>query len=253
MTKVSLLILATSKNRDTWNTIKDTYLFNNTLKTFLKTMDKDNEYLFLIGIDKGDRIFDNSTSKREITRFSNVFKNVTFEFITMENINKGHVTVMWNKLYEIAYNRDYEYFYQCGDDIVFTTNGWINDSINILKSNNNIGLTGPINNNNRIMTQAFVSRKHYEIFGWFFPEEIINWGCDDWYNILYLPNYLYPLNQHLAANVGGQPRYNINNDNNFMGNTQFDFARNTNNLRENVKVIANKHKLILQKYIKDFS
>ena len=33
--------------------------------------------------------------------------------------------------------------------------------------NNDLGLAGPINNNNRILTQAFVSRKHMEIFGWF--------------------------------------------------------------------------------------
>ena len=212
-------------------------------------MDKENEYLFLIGIDKDDRIFDNTTNQREITRFSKVFKNVIFEFIKMENIKKGHVTIMWNKLYNIAYERDYEYFYQCGDDIIFTTTGWINASIKKLKDNNDIGLTGPMNNNSRIMTQAFVSRKHYEIFGWFFPEEIINWGCDDWYNMLYHPKYLYPLNNHLAANVGGNPRYDINDNKNFRGTSHFDFARNTNTLRENVNIIANKHKELLENYI----
>ena len=54
-----------------------------------------------------------------------------------------------------------------------------------LEENNNIGLTGPINNNSSILTQAFVSRRHMLIFGWFFPEEIKNWYCDDWYNIIY--------------------------------------------------------------------
>lgn len=249
MSKVAFLILATSKNRDNWETIKDTYLFNYTLKTFLQTMDKNNEYLFIIGIDKNDRIFDNITNQREITRFSNVFKNVIFEFVFMENIKKGHVTIMWNKLFEIAYKRDYEYFYQCGDDIVFNTKGWINDSINILQKNKNIGLTGPINNNSRILTQAFVSRLHYEIFGWFFPEEIINWACDDWYNFLYYPNYLYPLKNHYAANVGGNPRYQINNDSNFIGSSQIDFINNTNKLRNDVKILADKHKILLQKYI----
>lgn len=250
MTKVALLILATSKNRDNWLSIKDTYLFNNTLKTFLQTMDIENEYLFLIGIDKNDRIFDNTTNQREITRFSKVFKNISFKFIIMDNIKKGHVTIMWNKLFDIAYNDNYEYFYQCGDDIIFTTKGWINDSIITLKKHNDIGLTGPINNNNRIMTQAFISRKHYDIFGWLFPEEIINWGCDDWYNILYSPNYIYPLTKHLAANIGGTPRYDINDNKNFMGNTQLDFMKNTNILRNNVKNIAEIHKIILLNYIK---
>ena len=55
------------------------------------------------------------------------------------------------------------YFYQCGDDINFKGNNGVNDSKKNLQDNNNIGLTGPINN--RILTQAFVSRKHMEIFG----------------------------------------------------------------------------------------
>ena len=77
---------------------------------------------------------------------------------------------MWNVLFKKAYDDKCEFFYQCGDDIYFTTKGWINDSINILK-NDIIGLTGPLNNNNRILTQAFVSRKHMEIFGWFFRKK----------------------------------------------------------------------------------
>ena len=42
--KIGLLILATSKNRDNWISIKDSYLFNLTLKTFLLTMNKEYEY-----------------------------------------------------------------------------------------------------------------------------------------------------------------------------------------------------------------
>ena len=49
---IGLLILATSKNRDTWLNIKDSYLFNMTLKTFLLTMDKEHDYQVYIGIDK---------------------------------------------------------------------------------------------------------------------------------------------------------------------------------------------------------
>ena len=82
----------------------------------------------------------------------------------------------------------------------------------VLKEHDDIGLAGPINNNSAILTQAFVSRKHMDIFGWFFPEEIINWCCDDWYNHVYRPNYFYPLRQHFCSNEGGEPRYMINND-----------------------------------------
>ena len=101
----------------------------------------------------------------------------------------------WNIIFLKAYQDSCDYFYQCGDDINFKTSGWINDSISILEQHNNIGLTGPINNNNYILTQAFVSRKHMEIFGYFFPENIINWGCDDWYNFVYKPDYFFPLSK----------------------------------------------------------
>jgi hypothetical protein len=141
--KVAALILATSKNRDNWTMMNDTYLFNLTLKSFLLTYDKEHNYVFYIGIDKGDRIFDNETQQREITRFSKVYKNIEFKFVTMENIEKGHVTVMWNKLFEDAYAVGCDYFYQCGDDIEFRTKGWVNDSIKVMIENDNLGITGP--------------------------------------------------------------------------------------------------------------
>lgn len=247
--KIGLLILATSKNRDNWVSIKDTYLFNLTLKTFLLTMNKEYEYIFYIGIDKNDRIFDDSAQQEEILRFNSVFKNVIFKFVVIENIEKGYVTLMWNELYKLAYDNNCNYFYQCGDDIEFKTKDWIKDCIIKLKENNDIGLTGPINNNSRILTQAFVSRKHMEIFGWFFPKEIKNWCCDDWYNMVYHPKYLYPLHNHLSLNNGGAPRYDIHNQKNFTGNNQMIFQRNTQMLRQATQNLANTHKKILENYV----
>ena len=81
--KIALLVLATSKNRDTWKNIKDSYLFTMTLKTFLHTHDKEHNYIFYIGIDKGDRIFDNKEQQQEILRFNKAFSNIEFKFIIM--------------------------------------------------------------------------------------------------------------------------------------------------------------------------
>ena len=53
---------------------------------------------------------------------------------------------MWNILYQEALrekNFFIDYFYQCGDDIIFKTNGWVKDCINALKNNDNIGIVGP--------------------------------------------------------------------------------------------------------------
>jgi hypothetical protein len=223
--KIGLLVPCTSKGRQ-WTTIKQTYFYNLTFKTFLINQDKEHEYHFYLGVDNDDPIFNNVAEQGVIRRFTNIFKNIHIHFVVL-NIQKGYLTKMWNELYKLAYSDGCEYFYQCGDDIHFQTAGWVNDSINTLVLTNGVGLTGPINNNNRILTQAFVSRKHMEIFGYFFPENILNWGCDDWYNHVYQPNHFFPLKNHFCSNEGGEPRYLIDGKRNFRAN----YAVNASALR----------------------
>ena len=157
--KVGLIIPSTSNGRD-WKTFNETYLFKHTIKTFLITYDKEHEYTFYIGIDRNDRIYDNDEIKNQIQRFISVMTNVKLEFIYMDNVKKGHLTVMWNILFDKAIEDNNDYFFQCGDDIEFHTKGWVNDCISVLKNTNGVGLVGPINNNPRILTQSFVSKKH---------------------------------------------------------------------------------------------
>lgn len=209
--KIGMLIPSTSKGRN-WTTIQESYLFKHTLKSFLLTYDKSHKYTFYIGIDRDDRIYDNKINIDYFIKFAKVMINIDINFVYMDNIPKGHLTVMWNKLFKIAYDDECEYFFQCGDDIEFKTNGWVEDCISKLQENNNIGLVGPVNNNPRILTQSFVSKKHMELFGYYFPPEIINWFCDDWINEVYRSiNKFFPLENHLCINVGGTPRYNVNN------------------------------------------
>jgi len=214
--KIGLLIPCTSKNRN-WSSIKECYFYNLTLKTFLLTQDQEHTYHFYIGVDNDDILFNNVAEQEFLKNFNRIFKNVHIHFITF-TIKKGYLTKMWNELFNQAYKDGCDYFYQCGDDINFCTKGWVNDSIIALQKNNNIGLTGPINNNPQILTQAFVSRKHMEIFGYFFPENIFNWGCDDWYNFVYKPTHFFPLGNHYCSNDGGDPRYVIDNNSQFTNN-----------------------------------
>lgn len=243
--KIALTIPCTSKGRDEWKTMNDTYLYNLSVKTFLLTQDKEHEYIFYIGYDNDDRIFSKKTEQLCITRLSNVFKNITFKFIELD-VEKGFVTKMWNILFKSAYDDGCEYFYQCGDDINFKTKGWVNDSILALKKTKNIGISGPINNNNRILTQAMFSRVHMEIFGFMFPEEIKNWCCDDWYNIIYEPKYFSPLNNHYCSNDGGKPRYDIDGDNSFLTE---DTKNKLFKLRRSTQLLAKEHRKLIQKYI----
>lgn len=224
--KIGLLIPSTSKGQN-WKNYKDTYLYKYSLRSFLITYDKEHEYTFYIGIDKNDKIYDNEDVKNDFKRVCSIMKNVKIEFIYMEGITKGHLTVMWNRLFEIAYNDNCEYFIQCGDDIEYMTNGWINASINILKINNDLGVSGPIDiNNTRLLTQSIVSRKHMDIFNYYFPPEIINWFCDDWINDVYKHvKMFYPLYNYFCCNKGGEVRYDINNDKNAKNNLNTIFPK----------------------------
>ena len=82
--KVGILIPCTSKGRD-WKNMKETYLYQLSLKTFIITMDKEHEYVFYIGIDNNDRIFDNHTEINELSRLINIIPNLTYELIRYEN------------------------------------------------------------------------------------------------------------------------------------------------------------------------
>jgi len=209
--KIGCIIPSTSKGRD-WESIEESYLYGTTLKSFVETCNNEHTYTFYIGIDKNDPIYDNDQNKEIIQSFCPDM-DMKFEFVYMDGIQPGHLTLMWNRLFELAYRDNCDYFFQCGDDIDFKTKNWINDCIAALEKSDGIGLTGPINNNSKILTQTFVSVKHMELFGYYFPEEIINWFCDDWINDIYKDiERFYPLHNHICINMGGNPRYNINND-----------------------------------------
>jgi len=212
--KIGLLIPSTSNGRD-WKNYTETYFYR-TLKTFLLTCDNEHNYTFYIGLDRYDKVLDTLDFISNINTILGNFKNVSADYLYMDGITKGHLTIMWNRLFDKALRDGCDYFFQCGDDIEFKTKGWVNECIKTLQENNNIGLTGPINNNTRILTQSFVSRKHFDLFGCYFPGQIINWFCDDWINEVYRGlNSFFPLHNHVCLNVGGKPRYTVNNDPNW--------------------------------------
>jgi hypothetical protein len=124
-------------------------------------------------------------------------------------VEKGFLTKMWNVLTEIAYKKKFDYFYMTGDDIVFNEKGWVDESIRVLESTKNIGMTGPVEvmRNPRILTQCFVHKTHYEIFKYLLPEEIKNWYCDDWMNCIYDVIRLDP--KYTCHNLCDAERYSV--------------------------------------------
>jgi len=206
--KVAILIPTTNKGKK-WNTAEETFLFNKSIKTLLNVTNENHNIIFYIGVDVDDSIWLKEENYKKIIDLKKDRKNIYFNFFKMTDISPGHVTQMWNKLFKYAYNDHCDYFLQCGDDIVFKTPNIIDDCIRMLKMHNNLGLTGPICDNPNILTQTFVSRKHMEIFNFYFPPQIKNWFCDDWINFVYSPTYYYPLLNHKCINSGGLPRYSV--------------------------------------------
>ena len=208
-TKTKVAFLIPCKGKPEWAKIDQSILFKNTLSTF--SPEREHSYIFFIGYDDDDIFYTNTSHQRA---FKSRFPLFEFRFIEFPtDMMKGHLTRMWNILYKNALCDDkyfIEYFYQCGDDILFKTQGWVQDCINILKSHDNVGIAGPKNDHPSLLTQLMVSRVHYHIFDCLFPHTIFNWGCDDWINIVYSPAHLHVLKSHYCENAGGPPRYDTN-------------------------------------------
>lgn len=247
--KIGILIPSTSRGRK-WNSILESYLYTHLIKSFLDTYDDEHEYIIYSVVDDDDPIYSNFEETSKLKKFLSTKKNIDIKFLSSKGIPKGHVTLMWNRAFKRAYDENCHYFFQCGDDIKFMNKHWVNLSIQLLKKNNNIGLTGPLdymrwksNLNSRpggtrfIQTQSFVSRKHMNLFKYYFPPEIKNWYCDDWMTNVYYPEHYYYI-ENFIINDGGPPRYQV------IGGLSKDDP-----IRRKCFELVNKHKKHLLKYV----
>ena len=193
---------------------KDSNIFK-LINNFKINYNKKYNYNFYLGFDFNSKVLEN---KNILTELNN--ENIKVHIIEFsKDISFGYLTKMWNELFKLSLE-DNDYFYQLGDDIDFETYDIFDYYIENLKKNNNLGVTGfkTINGNTKILTQSFVSKIHYDIFGFYFPESIINWFCDDWISNVYEKQNLYiPLekkikNLKITNKKGG--RYAIKNTKN---------------------------------------
>ena len=218
--KIALLIPSTSNKRN-WNELSDCYLHNILLPTFyanLNTKERSHNFIIYLGIDDDDKFYNRDDIRFGLVTFiNNNCPNFLIKFISTSEIKKGYVGLIWNRLFKYAYEEDCDYFLQSGDDIEFLDKGWLNKSIKILQDNERIGVVGlkdinRHNNDKLLLTQTFVSRLHYEIFGFYFPNQIINWYVDDWITNIYKNiDKMFLIDERLD-NKGGEPRYEIKDE-----------------------------------------
>ena len=219
MTKIGFLIPSTNRGL-VCKTFKETPFYNLFLVSFLKTRSLDYEFKIYLVVDDDDPIYGNKNEMLAIKTFINSLEKVSIQVISSHGIQKGYVTAMWNRAFEVAYNDKCDYFYQVGDDIEIMDEGWEDVFIKQLKDLDDIGMAGPfdygrylweVNNKTRqkfILTQSFVGRSHYDIFGFYFNPRIKNWFCDDWITKLYFKvERAFFTPQLRIWNKGGAPRY----------------------------------------------
>ena len=148
------------------------------------------KFMFFIGYDDDDAFYTAHAAAlgAAITDHSSIF-------IPLQGCQHAPATA-WNKLAAAAREfGDFDYFFQVGDDVILERAGWADYFIERLAATAGLGVIGPcnwINHRQRmdagrphVIENAFVSRRHLDLFGHFFEPTIRNWYCDDWITRIY--------------------------------------------------------------------
>ena len=200
--KVAFLVPSTSNKRN-WNSITETYL-DAVLFPSISDLTKYNNITVYIGYDHDDKLY----SKIPLPIR---YKDLNLVWVSVKDC-KAKPTHIWNRLAEIAIKDGFEYLQIGGDDIRYDARSdWLSKFIKLLRKNNNIGYSAGFSNNYDIPTQFLFHKKHYELFGWIFPPQIHNWYCDNFIYGLYKNKESW-VKEYNHYNVGGEPRYQPNND-----------------------------------------
>ena len=186
---IAFMIPTTTKKRN-HKTIEDTEVVSIFLKN-LKLSNHDRyDYSLYLGYDTDDELFHKNKDKLNKI-FQNIQPKLKLKQIVLPD-STSSVVEKWNYLFENAYKDNIDWFYQLGDDINIIDENWDKEFVNILKSRDGWGVTGPLDlNNASILTQSFVGRKHYDIFKKnYFDNRIKNWHCDNWITEVYKPELM---------------------------------------------------------------
>ena len=200
------VLVPVSSNKKDWSCFKDTDLYRFLFKSFALTRNKEYVYTFFIGINEDDILFMNDEVQSEITQFISTMKNTEIFFYKFGNKYKENPCYIWNELYKIALSSvNNKYFIQISSDIEILDGNWMYNSIKKLKKKNDLGVIGfndfrrkEIDINNILFTQTIVSRKHFDIFGFYFPPELESWYNNNWISDIY---NLYKLNQTIHNRI----------------------------------------------------
>lgn len=172
---------------------KETCFYKNTLRSFMNTYDKNQQFMFFVGIYKSQNTFNNIETQNELKRFISVMNNVNLEFFYFSKPTLSMVS-MWNMLAKHAHTNNYEYYVNISDNNTFETSGWIQTSLLRLKQNNNIGYVSFIDPNEQKYDTVVVHQKHFLVFDNFFHEGLVFDYWLIWLSKIYPKKYCIYLN-----------------------------------------------------------
>jgi len=206
MTRIAFLVPATTHKRD-WTDYTETDLYMFLMKSLEEHPPSGVEITILVGYDHDDTMYSVAENRM---RFNAVFP-FTIKWYEYDGSYKGKPTWIWNSLGDIAVNQGFEWFKALGSDIIVPKDkGWIGKMINDLKKSKKVGLSAGDSGNPELpMTQFLIHKTHIQIFGWIFPPQIENWGCDNWIQEVYPEKYVHYSPHLKLLNLGGSPRYEI--------------------------------------------
>jgi hypothetical protein len=201
MDKVVFIIPSTAKVAEPYKTIDEMPLLK-ILYNSIKAHDISN-YTFIVGIDDDDEFYINNQEKIKEVLPSN------FHLHFFNNCKKSYVSIV-NQLANVAINEyKAEYLQIFADDLIVYSLTHIPTFIDYFKKHDNLCLGwGKDENVVHTCTHPFIHKTHVNIFDYFYPNEIINWHCDDWILGLYTKlNRIVITDTHVLANCIGV-RYN---------------------------------------------
>ncbi len=190
--------------------------FKALVPSMLDTLQEDELKKFVItvyiGYDHGDELFENEKQRTSmIQKLEEMIGDRPIQIQMLRLPKTGRVAMLWSMMYDRAIHEGAQYFYQVNDDLTMVTKGWLTKFTSTLDSNNGFGVVGPADYHNglncTILTQAMVTRVHYDIFTILYPIELKDWKTDRWLTHVYGPDDTFCWGDYVANNGASKTRY----------------------------------------------
>lgn len=164
------------------------------LPSIIKTIETGYNYTLVLGVDSQDH--------RGVSECNKV---TGLRTVVLARPDMQPFTRAVNEMAKYAHSVLHaDYMVRINDDTKLLSAGWTTMAITTLKSLSDIGVVGPTHRegNTGILVFDFVSRRHYDIHGFYYPPELSNWWADDWITKVYEPDRTVKLKRWRTKHVG---------------------------------------------------